>query len=89
MYQQINWSVPSFHADTNSIECMAHIINLDARDGLSAVTNTNSTSSPIGHQMELSNVLNTPNGTHLQYDSIISQREKLGSHLGESSQRCE
>ncbi|MBW0580140.1 hypothetical protein O181_119855, partial [Austropuccinia psidii MF-1] len=39
--------------------------------------------------MDLSNLLDTPDGTHLQYDSIISQIAKLGSYLQQSSQRRE
>ncbi|MBW0581188.1 hypothetical protein O181_120903 [Austropuccinia psidii MF-1] len=72
MAQEIRRSVPTFHAKTHSIRCMAHFIHLAACDGLSALTNTNTTETPIGHQMDLSNLLDTPDGTHLQYDSIIS-----------------
>ncbi|MBW0541748.1 hypothetical protein O181_081463 [Austropuccinia psidii MF-1] len=86
MAQEISWSVPTFHADTHSIGYMAHIIHLAARDGLSALTNTNTTATPIGHQMDLSNLLDIPDGTHLQYDSIILQIAKLGSYLQQSSQ---
>ncbi|MBW0491999.1 hypothetical protein O181_031714 [Austropuccinia psidii MF-1] len=89
MAQEISRSVPTFHADTHSIGCMAHIIHLAARDGLSALTNTNTTATPIGHRMDLSNLLDTPDGTHLQYDSIISRIAKLGSYLRQSSQRRE
>ncbi|MBW0477723.1 hypothetical protein O181_017438 [Austropuccinia psidii MF-1] len=39
--------------------------------------------------MDLSNLLDTPDGTHLQYDSIISQIAKLGSYLQQSPQHCE
>ncbi|MBW0503941.1 hypothetical protein O181_043656 [Austropuccinia psidii MF-1] len=89
MAQEISWSVPTFHANTHSIGCMAHILHLAARDGLSALTNTNTPATPIGHGMDLSNLLDTPDGTHLQYDSIILQIAKLGSYLRQSSQRCE
>ncbi|MBW0576676.1 hypothetical protein O181_116391 [Austropuccinia psidii MF-1] len=81
MAQEISWSVPNFHADTHSIGCMEHIIHLAACNGLSALTNTNTTATPIGHQMDLSNILDKPDGTHLQYDSIILQIAKLGSYL--------
>ncbi|MBW0551917.1 hypothetical protein O181_091632 [Austropuccinia psidii MF-1] len=78
MAQEISWSVPTFHSNTHSIGCMVH---LAARDGLSVLTNTNTTTTPIGHRMDLSNLLDTPDGTHLQYDSIILQIAKVGSYL--------
>ncbi|MBW0538009.1 hypothetical protein O181_077724 [Austropuccinia psidii MF-1] len=89
MAQEISWSVPTFHSDTNSIKFMAHIIHLAAKNALGDLTNPNTTSSPIGHQMGLSNLLDKPDGTHLQYDSIIFQIADLGSYLERSPQCCE
>ncbi|MBW0460550.1 hypothetical protein O181_000265 [Austropuccinia psidii MF-1] len=49
MAQEISRGVPTFHANTHSIGCMAYIIHLAACNGLSALTNTNTTAKAIFH----------------------------------------
>ncbi|MBW0525689.1 hypothetical protein O181_065404, partial [Austropuccinia psidii MF-1] len=86
-------TAPTFKASTHAIGCMAHVLHLAAQDGLKAlskgvVPTTCKQEEPPG-PMAIVNIINTPDGSSLRYDSIISRVAQLASYLRQSPQRRE
>ncbi|MBW0466196.1 hypothetical protein O181_005911 [Austropuccinia psidii MF-1] len=93
MVNEIASTAPTFNASTHAIGCMAHVLHLAAQDGLKALSEgvaptTCEQEEPPG-PMAIVNIINTPDGSSLRYDSIISRVARLASYLRQSPQRRE
>ncbi|MBW0492043.1 hypothetical protein O181_031758 [Austropuccinia psidii MF-1] len=87
---------PAFSADTQAIGCMAHTLHLAARDGLNTLAQPLPSSGlhqndelDLPGPMSITSIVDQPDGTDLNYGSIISQIARLGSDLPQSPQRHE
>ncbi|MBW0510216.1 hypothetical protein O181_049931 [Austropuccinia psidii MF-1] len=91
MVNEIASMAVTFNVITHSIGCMAHVLHLAARDGLKALSKgvaptTCKPEEPPG-PMAIVNIINSPDGSSLRYDSIISRVAQLASYLRQSPQR--
>ncbi|MBW0539430.1 hypothetical protein O181_079145 [Austropuccinia psidii MF-1] len=84
----------SFNAAMQHIGCMAHIIHLDARDGLNAFSLDSSSRDNnippdnwINNCMSTETLIDFQDGMHLRYNTIISRIARLASYLNQSPQR--
>ncbi|MBW0470056.1 hypothetical protein O181_009771 [Austropuccinia psidii MF-1] len=90
MVNEIASTAPTFNASTHVIGCMAHVLHLAAQDGLKALsegvapTTCKQEQHPV--PMSIVNIINTPDGSSLRYDSIISHVARLASYLRQSPQ---
>ncbi|MBW0549625.1 hypothetical protein O181_089340 [Austropuccinia psidii MF-1] len=93
MVNEIASMAVKFNASTHSIGCMAHVLHLAARDGLKALSKgvapTNCKQEEPPGPMAIVNIINSPDGSSLRYDSIISRVAQLASYLRQSPQRRE
>ncbi|MBW0529662.1 hypothetical protein O181_069377 [Austropuccinia psidii MF-1] len=94
MASEMQNQLPGFCADQQAIGCMAHTIHLAAQDGLKTLGETpEELATPNVNDshglMSLTNIINDPDGLHLNYSSIVSRRSKLATYLKQSPQRCE
>ncbi|MBW0509010.1 hypothetical protein O181_048725 [Austropuccinia psidii MF-1] len=83
---------PTFQPETHAIGCMAHILHLEAWDGLNALSINNAPSIDSENEinkncMAISNITDPPDGLNLDYNSIISQISQLASYLWDSPHR--
>ncbi|MBW0478598.1 hypothetical protein O181_018313 [Austropuccinia psidii MF-1] len=83
----------SLNAAMQHIGCMAHIIHFSACDGLNALsldsTSPDNNIPPddwINHCMSIETLVDSPDGMHLRYKTIISQISRLASYLNQSPQ---
>ncbi|MBW0531426.1 hypothetical protein O181_071141 [Austropuccinia psidii MF-1] len=86
----------TFKAEAHAIGCMAHIIHLAACDGLNALVHRVSSDIEVNEQsselivpMDISNLIDPPDGQHMRYDSIISHSAQLASYMKQIPQRQE
>ncbi|MBW0579782.1 hypothetical protein O181_119497 [Austropuccinia psidii MF-1] len=96
MAQKLEETSVSFNAAMKNIGCMAHIINLAACDGLNALSLDSSSPDNkippdnwVNNRMSIETLVNSPDGMHLRYNTIISQIARLSSYLNQSPQRRE
>ncbi|MBW0503709.1 hypothetical protein O181_043424 [Austropuccinia psidii MF-1] len=78
MAQEIKAICPQFCSKANAVGCMAHTIHLAVHEGLKALgansgDSITSTDEDNFNPMSISNLVNPPEGLHLQYNSIISK----------------
>ncbi|MBW0584590.1 hypothetical protein O181_124305 [Austropuccinia psidii MF-1] len=91
MASEMQHQLPAFCADQQAIGCMAHTLHLAAQDGLKALGATpEELATPNANDshglMSLTNIINDPDGLHLNYNSIISQISQLATYLNQSPQ---
>ncbi|MBW0517018.1 hypothetical protein O181_056733 [Austropuccinia psidii MF-1] len=91
--QKLEETSGSFNAAMQHIGCMAHIIHLAARDGLNALSLDSSSPDNdippdnwINNCMSKETLVNSPDGMHLRYNTIISKIARLASYLNQSPQ---
>ncbi|MBW0539431.1 hypothetical protein O181_079146 [Austropuccinia psidii MF-1] len=94
MASEMQNQLPGFCADQQAIVCMAHTIYLAARDGLKALGATpeelETPNENDSHRlMSPTNIINDPDGLHLNYNSIVSQISQFATYLNQSPQRHE
>ncbi|MBW0466885.1 hypothetical protein O181_006600 [Austropuccinia psidii MF-1] len=94
MAQKLEETSGSFNAAMQHMGCMAHIIHLATRDGLNALSLDSSSPDNnippddwINNCMSIKTLVDSPDGMHLRYNTIISQIARLASYLNQSLQK--
>ncbi|MBW0468529.1 hypothetical protein O181_008244 [Austropuccinia psidii MF-1] len=91
MVHKISSQTSSFSAEVNAIGCMAHVLHLVARDGLKALGNSSLVESSSANEprgpMDLTSLIDLPEGLNVNYDSIISWVARLALYLHQSPQQ--
>ena len=80
-----------FQASDHLMGCMAHVINLAARDGLAAFgldSNFIETELPV-NSMNIQNLVDPPDGLGVNLKTVISRIHGLSVYVRASPQRCE
>ncbi|MBW0525830.1 hypothetical protein O181_065545, partial [Austropuccinia psidii MF-1] len=93
MAQKLEETSGYFNAAMQHIGCMAHIIHLATRDGLNALSLDSSSPDNnippddwINNHMSKETLVDSPDGMHLRYNTIISRIARLASYLNQSPQ---
>ncbi|MBW0478245.1 hypothetical protein O181_017960 [Austropuccinia psidii MF-1] len=84
MVHEISSETSTFSAEGNAIGCMAHVLHLVAL-GNSSLVESSPENKPRG-PIDLTSLIDPPEGLSLNYDSIISWVACLASYLHQSPQ---